>query len=63
MATERRTVCARRNVMKVFKSILAITLALAFTIPAFAGGNDKQAQEQCQSRWRGAVAKRVLDSP
>jgi hypothetical protein len=28
--------------MKVFKSILAITLALAFTVPAFAGGNDKQ---------------------
>ena len=34
--------------MKAFKSILAVTLTLAFTVPAFAGGNDKQAQEQCQ---------------
>ena len=34
--------------MKALKPILAVTLALAFTVPAFAGGNDKQAQEQCQ---------------
>jgi hypothetical protein len=36
------------NVMKTFISVLAVTLALAFTIPAFAGDTDKQAQEQCQ---------------
>ena len=34
--------------MKAFKSILAVTIALALTVPAFAGGNDKQTQEQCR---------------
>jgi hypothetical protein len=34
--------------MKTFISIFAVTLALAFTVPAFAGGTDKQAEEQCQ---------------
>jgi hypothetical protein len=32
--------------MKTFISIFAVTLALAFTVPAFAG--DTAAQEQCQ---------------
>jgi hypothetical protein len=34
------------NGMKTFISIFAVTLALAFTVPAFAG--DTAAQEQCQ---------------
>jgi len=34
--------------MKTFISVFVVTLALAFTIPAFAGDTDKQAQEQCQ---------------
>ena len=34
--------------MKTFISVFVVTLALAFTIPAFAGDTDKQAQKQCQ---------------
>jgi hypothetical protein len=34
--------------MKTIISIFAVTLALAFTVPAFAGDTSKQAQEQCQ---------------
>jgi hypothetical protein len=34
--------------MKTFISVFAVTLALASTVPAFAGDADKQAQEQCQ---------------
>ena len=34
--------------MKTFILVFVVTLALAFTIPAFAGDTDKQAQEQCQ---------------
>ena len=48
--------------MKVFKSILAITLALAFTVPAFAGGNDKQAQEQCQKDGGKVQVSEIIDS-
>ena len=32
------------SVMKIFVSMFAVTLALAFTVPAFAG----ETQEQCQ---------------
>jgi hypothetical protein len=34
--------------MKTFISSLAVTLGLAFTVPAFAGDTAKQAEEQCQ---------------
>ena len=34
--------------MRIFISAFGVTLALAFTVPAFAGDSDKQAQEQCQ---------------
>jgi hypothetical protein len=33
------------SVMKIFVSMFTVTLALAFTVPAFAGGETK---EQCQ---------------
>jgi hypothetical protein len=38
------------NVMKTLISIFALTLALAFTVPAFAGDVTaaKKAEEQCQ---------------
>ena len=32
------------SIMKIFVSMFAVTLALAFTVPAFAG----ETQEQCQ---------------
>ena len=34
--------------MKTLISIFALTLALAFTVPAIAGDSEKKAQEQCQ---------------
>lgn len=34
--------------MKTFISITAVTLALAFTVPAFAGDKATQAEQQCQ---------------
>jgi hypothetical protein len=37
--------------MKVFKSILAVTLVLAFTVPAFAGGNDKTGPGTVPEGW------------
>ena len=38
-----------KNVLKTFISIFAATLALAFTVPAFAGdAAAKKAEEQCQ---------------
>jgi hypothetical protein len=46
--TNMHRICVReKNGMKTFISIFAVTLALAFTVPAFAG-DTKQAQEQCQ---------------
>ena len=43
--------------MKTFVSMFAVTLALAFAVPAFAGDTDKQAQEQCQKDGGNCDAK------
>ena len=45
----KRLVCvSEKNVMKTFISLFAVTLALAFTVPALGGEKAKEFEAQCQ---------------